>query len=75
MSNTSKRPGSRRTLAQEIDRLDAILDGLADALNSAVADAVRTAVGHAVREALRDAVTRLPVVPNCVRCERGRHSG
>jgi hypothetical protein len=30
----------RKSLAQQIDRLDLILDGLADGLNEAVADAV-----------------------------------
>lgn len=42
----------RRSLTEEIDRLEAILDGLADALNGAVAEAVKDAVGGAAREAL-----------------------
>jgi hypothetical protein len=44
---------SRKTLAEQLDRLDRILDGLAEALNEAVADAVREAVGAAVREAVQ----------------------
>src|SRR5258706_15071795 len=38
----------RKSLSQQLDRLDSILDGLADSLNGAVADAVRDAVGQAV---------------------------
>jgi hypothetical protein len=44
---------ARKSLAQQIDRLDAILDGLSEALQGAVADAVKEAVGQAVQEAVR----------------------
>src|SRR5436305_8013350 len=44
---------ARKSLADQIDRLDAILDGLAEALSGAVADTVREAVGLAVTEAVR----------------------
>jgi hypothetical protein len=44
----------RKSLAQQIDRLDLILDGLADGLNEAVADAVQRAVAVAVEAALRE---------------------
>src|SRR5262245_66223003 len=67
---------TRKSLAEQIDRLDAILDGLADALNEAVADAVRDAVTAAVQEAVHAAVVevltnaelrkRLGVVPTPV---------
>jgi hypothetical protein len=50
---TTNSDGSRKSLAQQIDRLDAILDGLADALQGAVAAAVQQAVGTAVREAVQ----------------------
>jgi hypothetical protein len=43
----------RKTLAEQIDRLDSILDGLSEALQGAVAEAVTQAVGLAVREAVR----------------------
>ncbi len=33
MATTTNGAGARKTLAAEIDRLDAILDGLADSLN------------------------------------------
>src|SRR5262245_48601194 len=43
----------RRSLAEQIDRLDRILDGLAEALNEAVAAAVKEAVGIAVQQAVQ----------------------
>jgi hypothetical protein len=49
--NTNGR--QRKTLAAQIDRLDAMLDGLADGLNEAVAQAVKDAVALAVEEAVR----------------------
>jgi hypothetical protein len=44
---------ARKSLAEQIDRLDAVLDGLADGLNGAVADAVKEAVGAAVQTAVQ----------------------
>ena len=49
----------RKSLADQIDRLDKILDGLAEGLNEAVADAVRQAVSLAVQEAVRQVLTEL----------------
>jgi len=43
----------RKSLAEQIDRLDGILDGLADSLSGAVADAVRETVSVAVKEAVQ----------------------
>ena len=58
MSATKEMNGraGRKSLSEQIDRLDGILDGLAEALNGAVADAVKDAVGQAVHEAVREAV-------------------
>jgi hypothetical protein len=53
MTVTNVNGRARRSLAEQIDRLDGILDGLADALNEAVAGAVQEAVGLAVREAVQ----------------------
>jgi hypothetical protein len=53
----------RRQLADQLDRLDLILDGLADALNGAVADAARIAARAAVLEALAAADRRAQVAP------------
>jgi hypothetical protein len=49
----------RKSLAEQIDRLDAILDGLSAALNESVAAAVKEAVGLAVREAIQAVMTEV----------------
>jgi hypothetical protein len=49
----------RKSLAEQIDRLDGILDGLADGLNEAVVAAVKQAVGAAVQEAVRAVLSEL----------------
>jgi hypothetical protein len=53
----------RRSLAEQIDRLDGILDGLSDALNESVASAVKDAVTLAVREAVQAVLTELLANP------------
>ena len=76
---------ARKSLSEQIDRLDSLLDGLADNLNSAVADAVRDAVGGAVREAVHATPLELsplghvgivfappPTNPHVRRCDDGR---
>jgi hypothetical protein len=50
-TNTNGR--ARKSLAEQIDRLDLILDGLSEALQGAVAESVTEAVGLAVKEAVR----------------------
>lgn len=55
--------GTRKTLAEQLDRLDAMLDGLAEAIPEAVADAVRAAVAVAVREAVQSAVAEVLTNP------------
>src|SRR5262245_39325280 len=54
----------RKSLAEQIDRLDSILDGLAEALNGAVADAVKEAVGLAVQEAVRGVLAEVLTNPD-----------
>jgi hypothetical protein len=49
----------RKSLSEQIDRLDKILGGLAEALNGAVADAVSQAVGLAVKEAVQSVLTEV----------------
>jgi hypothetical protein len=53
----------RKSLAEQIDRLDSILDGLADALNESVAAAVKDVVGVAVREAVQAVLAELLANP------------
>jgi hypothetical protein len=43
---------ARKSLGDQIDRLDGILDGLAEALNGAVAGAVRGVIAQTTREAV-----------------------
>ena len=53
MTTTNADGRARKSLAEQIDRLDAILDGLSQALEGAVAAAVREAAGRAVQEAVQ----------------------
>src|SRR5688572_11059125 len=57
---------AKKSLAHQIDRLDAILDGLAEALNGAVADAVKEAVGAAVAETIKVVLTEVLANPELV---------
>jgi hypothetical protein len=57
MSTTTNGRAQRKSLAEQIDRLDLILDGLADGLSAAVADAVTAAVGTAVATAVREVLS------------------
>ena len=64
MSMTLETNGqTRKTLANQIDRLDSILDGLSEGLDQAVAQAVREAVGLAVREAVQAVLAELLTNP------------
>ncbi len=54
---------ARKSLAEQIDRLDGILDGLAEALNEAVAGAVQQAVGQAVQQAVQAVLLELATNP------------
>src|SRR4051794_685741 len=56
MQTNSSNGQVRKTLATQLDRLDAILDSLSDGLNQAVATAVEQAVEAAVREGVRQGV-------------------
>jgi hypothetical protein len=53
----------RKSLAEQIDRLDGILDGLSQGLEQAVVAAVQTAVGLAVREAVQAVVREVLTNP------------
>jgi hypothetical protein len=60
-TNTDGR--TRKSLAEQIDRLDAILDGLGQALEGAVATAVSQAVGVAVKEAVQGVLAEVLTNP------------
>src|SRR5437660_12144890 len=57
MSTTTNARARRTSLAQQIDRLDLILDNLSEGLQEAVAEAVKTAVTRAVEAALVEVLT------------------
>src|SRR5262245_33149535 len=50
MSATTVNGKARRSLAEQLDRLDGIIDALAEGLNETVADVVREAVTVAVQQ-------------------------
>jgi len=52
MTSTLTNGRSRKSLAEQIDRLDSMLDGLSDGLNEAVATAVKEAVRTVLTEVL-----------------------
>src|ERR1700746_3724850 len=61
----------RKSLAEQIDRLDKILDGLAEGLNEAVVTAVQDAVTVAVRQAIQAVVTEVLTNPDLLAMLRG----
>jgi hypothetical protein len=67
MSPITNGRGQRPSLAQQIDRLDGILDNLSEGLQEAVAEAVKLAVTKAVEAALMEVLTnpelRLHLMP------------
>jgi hypothetical protein len=64
---------ARKSLADQIDRLDGILDGLAEALNESVADAVKDVIALTVREAVHAAVTEVLSSPDLLRAALEKH--
>jgi hypothetical protein len=62
---------TRKSLGEQIDRLDAILDGLSDALTEAVAAAVSEAAGRVVKEAVQAVLAE--VLTNPALPERAPH--
>jgi hypothetical protein len=48
---------ARKSLAEQIDRLDEVLDGLAEGINDTVVAAVKEAVGAAVQAVLREVLS------------------
>jgi hypothetical protein len=63
MTTTTTNGRARKSLAEQIDRLDQVLDGLAESLNEAVATAVKEAVGVAVKEAVQAVLTEVLTNP------------
>jgi hypothetical protein len=64
---------SRKTLSNQIDRLDGILDGLAEGLNESVADAVKDVIAQVVSEAVETAVKEVLSNPDLLRAALAQH--
>src|SRR4051812_43193327 len=62
-TKTNANGQERKTLASQLDRLDAILDALGVGLNEAVASAVQEVVGTAVTAAVQAAVVEVLTNP------------
>jgi hypothetical protein len=71
MSTTNVNGRVRKSLAEQIDRLDQILDGLADGLNEAVAMVVKEAVSVAVKESVKAVLTEVLTNPDILEKVRG----
>jgi hypothetical protein len=71
MSATETNGKARKSLAEQIDRLDSILTGLSEALEGAVADAVQRAVGVAVERAVQGVLAELVTNPAVAELLRG----
>jgi hypothetical protein len=56
-TNTSKRAPERKQLADQLDRFDALLDGLSEGLMGAITDAVRDGTRLAVKDAIVEILT------------------
>src|SRR5262249_11241315 len=66
-TTTGNGQARRRQLADEIDRLNGVLDGLSEALNESVADAVKAAVGGAARGGVEAPMRELRSTPEFLR--------
>src|SRR4051812_34025755 len=64
----------RKSLNDQIDRLDGILDGLADALNESVAGAVRDVVGEVVRQAVEASIKQVLSNPDLLKAALAQHA-
>jgi hypothetical protein len=72
-NGTSTSRIARKSLGEQIDRLDRLLDGLADALTQSVADAVRDVIGEAVSEAVTVAVRGVLASPEVLKAALDKH--
>ena len=65
---------ARKSLADQIDRLDGVLDGLSEALNESVADAVKDVIAETVRQAVHAAVKEVLSSPDLLRAALEKHA-
>jgi hypothetical protein len=71
MTTTNADGRARKSLAEQIDRLDTILDGLSEALAGAVTATVTQAVGVAVKEAVQGVLAEVLTNPALQEKRRG----
>jgi hypothetical protein len=74
MTTISNSRTQRKSLANEIDRLDDILDGLDAALAGSVETAVRDVVGQVVRETVEATVREVLSSPDLIRAAVAHHA-
>jgi hypothetical protein len=74
MTQTNNGRLQRKSLANEIDRLDGILDGLDEALAGAVEMAVRDVTGKVVREAVEATLREVLSSPELIRAALAQHA-
>jgi hypothetical protein len=65
---------ARKSLADQIDRLDNILDGLAESLNESVADAVKDVIAQVVGRAVETAVKEVLSSPELLHAALEKHA-
>jgi hypothetical protein len=71
MSTTETNNKPRKSLAEQIDRLDSLLTGLSEAIEGTVADAVQRSVTVAIERAVEGLFTQLVANPAVVELLRG----
>src|SRR4051794_28634587 len=74
MTQTNNGRLQRKSLANEIDRLEGILDGLDEALAGAVEMAVRDVTGKVVREAVEATLREVLSSPELIRAALAQHA-
>src|ERR1019366_2569168 len=63
----------RKSLADQLDRFDAMLDGLSEAIPQVIADSVREAVAEAVRQAVEASIREVLSRPDMLRAALEKH--
>ena len=64
----------RKSLNDQLDRFDAMLDGLSEAIPQVIADSVRAAVAEAVRQAVEASIREVLSRPELLRAALEKHA-
>ena len=65
---------ARKSLSDQLDRFDAMLDGLSEAIPQVIADSVREAVAEAVRQAVEASIREVLSRPELLRAALEKHA-